>query len=153
MNDFVIRKVGVKELEYAFKEFEYNGIEVIYGNNGTLKKTALQYAQMGDCWAGFRENKLIGCGGVIELYSHTGYLWLLMNKEARFYIKSILQFIKSFIFYLLAIKKFERLQCFCFADLTESYHLLEHLGFRCEGRLKKFYQGRDCFIYAKCKEE
>lgn len=153
MSDFVIKKSNFEELKNRLSDFNYNGVETILGNNGALKNTVLQYAQAGDCFIGLKNDEMLGCGGIVEFYPQYGYVWLLMNKEARFYLINIIKFMESLFNDLFTVRNFIRLQCFCFVDIPSAQKLLEHLKFKQEGRLRKFSQNKDCFIYGLLKED
>lgn len=153
MNNFVIKKTNVEEFKNRLQNFNYNGIETILGNNEALGNSALKYAQTGDCYIGLKDEEMLGCGGIVEFCPKNGFVWLLMNKEIKFYSKSILKFMKTLLDYLFVVKNFVRLQCFCLADTPEAPRLLEHLKFKQEGRLRKFAQSKDCFIYGLIRED
>lgn len=153
MSEFVIRKTNFKELKKRLKSFNYDGVEIILGNNGMLKNSILEYAKLGDCFIGLKDDEMLGCGGIVEFYPKYGYLWLLMNKSAQFYLKSIISFMKSFFDDLLINRNFIRLQCFCFVDIPQAQKFLEYLKFKQEGKLRKFLQEKDCFIYSLLKED
>lgn len=109
------------------------------------------YAQQGICWIGLKRSKqeIIGIGGIYPFWSGVCQCWIFLNQEAKNYPKTIFKAFQENIDNGLAKYNFHRLQTYIL-DKAETINLIEHLGFKREGIMKKFAPtGEDMILYAK----
>lgn len=106
------------------------------GVNGTVIKT------------NGREERVIGCGGVYRLWKGTGEAWLVASDEKATIplatCKSTILILRS------AVQLMNLVRIQTVVDATEPLNIkwAEWLGFRYEGLMKKFINGRDYMRYA-----
>lgn len=108
--------------------FIYDGIE----SNLTGKDIGEMvefYAELGKCFMGIVDNKVIGIGGIYPLWHGAGSVFLFMNKEAEKYKVSIFKALLSHIPILVKEYEIKTLIVNCLSDSLKANNLITHLGF------------------------
>lgn len=125
--------------------FEYNGVEAIFAEKVNVINVIKEYAKVGSCYIGIKNGYIVGAGGIAPVWENVGYAWLFLNKEAD--IKTTLKFIRE----ILNKANYRRIHTHCL-DNEKTKNFLEHLGFKYEGRMRKYFGDQDALMYAIVKE-
>lgn len=95
---------------------------------------------------------VFACGGVTTRWKGTGEVWTLNSPIVKDYP---LLFHKLMLRWLETIRKYHglrRIQAVVEADNDTYVKWIELLGFKREGLLRKYYDGKDFYMYAKVEE-
>lgn len=100
------------------------------------------------CFTGLVNGQVVGVGGIVTLWSGVGEAWIVLTKD-------ILQNkVESYRCILRMFKKmtkenYHRIQATVRVDFPQAIKMVEHLGFKREGKLIAYCpDGEDSFIYA-----
>jgi len=106
----------------------------------------------GESYTAFDSTDIIVCAGILPLWRNVGEAWMatspLIEKYKIFVAKNIRKIFKEIIFNL----QLERVQTFVDSENMASINLVERLGFKKEGLMRKYIGGRDFIRYAWVKE-
>ncbi len=103
-------------------------------------------------YTGLINGKIVGVGGVVKFWDGVGELWLILSKDVIEHRVETYKCIKEVARLLIDENKLVRAQAHVRADLFQANKMVEHLGFTCEGRLRKYYpDGCDSYVYGKIK--
>ena len=142
----------IVEYEEKYKplveEFEYDGIEKSVMEGVDFGLLILAYAKNGRVFIGIEDYKVVGAGGILPEWEGVGYAWIFMNKKVdlKMAYKKFKEEIES------AFKVYHRIHTHCL-DLPETKRLLEHLGFKKEGIMRRFFKEADTVMYSKLRGE
>lgn len=97
------------------------------------------------------DGELVACGGVLPLWKGVGEVWLvaspLVERHKTAVGLAVVRKLKEMK------KKYERLQTVIDREFVLSREWAVWMGFRSEGVMKKYIDGRDYIRYAMVKEE
>ena len=102
-------------------------------------------------WAGIDDNKLIGCGGIIEhpQWRGTGLAWTIMLRDWRKYARVVTHWVEL----ELVASRFNRIEATCEADNAGARRWLERLGFELEAdAMRGVADGKDHALYARIRD-
>lgn len=119
-------KLYTKEL---IKDFKYNGVEQEVSGED-ITELVEYYSRIGTVYVGIVGGKAIGVGGVYPLYSGMGSCFLLLNKEADKYKKSLYKEFMVKISELVGHYNITTLAVDCLDESDKAKSLIEHLGFK-----------------------
>jgi len=92
------------------------------------------------------ENRIIACGGIINIWNGVGEAWSVSSTIAARYPKFILSTARQFI---AGCTEYHRIQAIVIDGFIRAEKLLAHLGFECEGKLRKYSEtGQDYKIFS-----
>lgn len=133
------------------EEFVYNGIEKDYVSIYEVIEKIKLNASLGECYAGLIDDKPVMFCGIIPISEGVLQAWIYLNVEAcePSHLKDFLTFGKHLLWH----SGFRRVQTLCVSDMEKAETLLKHLGFKFEGKLKKFLKNADMGIYALLPNE
>lgn len=102
------------------------------------------------------EDKIVGVGGVSIAWQGVGEFWLMLTADCkREGIYGIIAFeaIKNKVDELIEEHKLRRSQCTVRVDLPKARKMVEALGFKLEGLMKKYCpDGCDVWLYSRITE-
>ncbi len=124
----------------------------LYGTK-SLRELAEQTEIDNLSMTGLVDGVIIGCGGIRELWTGVGEVWLMLSPEVnRFPIRTgevILDGMRA----LIEDNDFFRLQGWCRVGFVKAHTLFKHLGFKVEGTARKYTPDKvDCILYAKVED-
>jgi len=102
------------------------------------------------------EDKIVGVGGAIVLWDGVGEFWLMLTadckREGVFGIMAF-QAIKDKVDDIIEKHKLRRAQCTVRVDFPKARKMVEAIGFKLEGLMKKYCpDGCDVWLYARITE-
>jgi hypothetical protein len=109
--------------------WKYDGIEKEFAGEHILPIVEF-YAKMGNCYIGMVGDKVLGVAGMYPLWENAGSCFLLINKEASHYKKSIFKYLLDYTKRLIEQYKIKNLILECQSESFEATNLIVHLGFR-----------------------
>ena len=110
------------------KDFVYNGVEAKMTGEA-VQDIVDFYANLGTCYVGRADNRILGVAGIYPLWKNYGGCFLFMNKEARIYKKSIFKAILGQMEKWIDIYRIKTMTADCLNN-PEAANLIEHLGFK-----------------------
>ncbi len=106
----------------------------------------------GNCFTVTHGNDVVFCGGVTLIpNSGTGEAWVLTSAQVWRHARKLLQVSESVLDIVATDYNLQRLQAHVRTDWKAAISFVERLGFDREGRLRKYNNGQDYFIYARVK--
>ena len=102
------------------------------------------------------EDKIVGVGGAIVLWDGVGEFWLMLTADCKrdgvFGIMAF-QAIKDKVDDIIEKHKLRRAQCTVRVDFPKARKMVEAIGFKLEGLMKKYCpDGCDVWLYARITE-
>ena len=98
-------------------------------------------------YTGYEDNKVIGVGGLVEIYPHLAEAWIVLLRNRGLpglaYTRKILKMWNKI---LVDHPRFERIQATVNEDFKEGIRFLDYLGFVNEGLMKKFGPDKSNFF-------
>jgi len=92
------------------------------------------------------ENRIIACGGIINIWNGVGEAWSVSSTIAVRYPKFILSTARQFI---AGCTEYHRIQAIVIAGFIRAAKFLAHLGFQHEGDLRKYSEtGQDYKLFS-----
>lgn len=124
-----------------------------YYGHGTLQELAEQTEKDGLSMTGIVEDKIVGCGGIRKLWTGTGEVWLMLSPQTSTYPIRTYECIRNGLQQLIDENDFVRLQAWGRVGFAKAHTLFRHLGFKVEGRARKYTpDGVDCLLYSLIRE-
>ncbi|MGR3292501.1 MAG: GNAT family N-acetyltransferase [Candidatus Scalindua sp.] len=137
----IIMEDGIKE-----QGIKYYGAE-------SLEELAQQTEDDGLSMTGIVNDIIVGCGGIRKLWPNVGEVWMLLSPKVNLYPIRTYECIRDGFQKLIDENDFVRLQGWCRVDFVKAHTLYRHLGFKVEGRARKFTpDGCDCLLYSLIKD-
>lgn len=134
-----IRKLQEGDFEYVMENL--------------LEKAVKNYPLMNPqhfSYTGIFNGKIMGIGGAIEFWKGVGELWLILTKHVLEHKVVAYRCLKEMAEKIMGERNFVRTQIHVRPDFPQANRMVEKLGFRLEGRLRKYCpDGEDIYIYAK----
>jgi hypothetical protein len=128
-----------------------NGLK--YYGEGDMNDLSRRTEEDGLSMTGFVNDKIVGCGGIRKLWDGVGEVWLMLAPQTSVYPIKTYECIKDGFQKLIDENDFVRLQAWGRIGFTKSHTLFRHLGFKVEGRARKYTpDGCDCLLYAIVKD-
>jgi hypothetical protein len=113
-------------------------------------KAMLKYEEMGNSMTVTIDHKFLCCGGVI-VEAGTGSLWMVTSPLVNRYPVAFHRAIRKWLALFIDLYNLNRLQAYVDAQNSTYVKWIEALGFNMEGLMKKFYNGKDYFMYARLR--
>ena len=136
-------------IEHGIKEL---GIKTM--PNEDLKSIAEQREESGLGITGRVDGKIIGCGGIDMIWDGVGEVWLLLSTYIDEHPKEGYICIKNGFEKLIKDNNLRRVEGYGRVDFPQSHILFKHLGFKVEGKKRKYtLDGVDVILYAKVKDD
>jgi RimJ/RimL family protein N-acetyltransferase len=89
----------------------------------------------------------IACAGIRPLWPGVAEAWLLFGPEVKNHRIFIVKSIKQYLSDLIIKYNLWRLQAYCRTDFPEAINFLYHLGFRVEGKARRYNpDGTDAYF-------
>jgi len=118
-----------------------------------VAKIAREREESGRCVTGWVDGKIVGCGGIDILWEKVGEIWLMLTPYINEKPKEGYRCIRTGFEKLIKENKLRRVQGYGRIGFPEAHILFDHLGFKPEGKLRKYTpDGVDVIIYALIKE-
>ena len=102
---------------------------------------------------GFRDEEIVACGGIMPLWKGVGEAWVVTSPLVKMCSFSFVKVVWRRLLTFTKIMELERVQTTVDAEHEVSRKWVERMGFKQEGLLKKYINGRDFFRYALIKEK
>jgi hypothetical protein len=115
------KKELLKNWKYDGTDKEISGSEIAH--------VIEYYAELGECYIGAVDGKVLGVGGAYPLWQDAGGCFLFLNKEAKNYKKSIFKALLKYMNILVKKYGIKTLTVECIDDSLEAHRLIRHLGF------------------------
>lgn len=101
------------------------------------------------CRAVLWNGEIVGVGGVVTYWSGVGEVWVMLSKKVLQIPVTMVRCIKRIYKRYRDDTNFTRLQCIVSANFPQGQKLVESLGFKFEGRLRKYLPDKvDAYIYS-----
>jgi hypothetical protein len=89
----------------------------------------------------------IACAGIRPLWPGVAEAWLLFGPEVKDHTIFIFKSTKRYLTDLVAKNNLWRLQAYCRTDFPEAINFLHHMGFKVEGKARKYNpDGTDAYF-------
>ena len=116
-----------------------------------FRRNMKAFEKGGFSWTGIVGTRIIGCGGIVDLWPGVAYGWLICSGLAKTYKMFLYKTVKNAI--LAADSRgIHRIEAaiYCKNDTAISFAI--HLGFESEGLMRKYdSNGKDFLRYARIK--
>ena len=89
-------------------------------------------------YTGYKDGKVIGVGGLVEIYPHLAEAWLVLKTDRDKSLGTTRNILKIWNKILLDRRNYERIQATVHQDFTDGIRFLDYLGFINEGLMQKF---------------
>lgn len=115
-----------------------------------LKQSAVDTDDNTKCaWTGVVGDKVIGCGGIIQVQENIGEAWTLLSDDFKNYFRKSIPIIKK----QAAIAKVVRVYALIDEGFEKAERFIKWTGFQYEGTLRKAgTHGQDQKMYARIRE-
>lgn len=77
-------------------------------------------------------------GGIVKLWPEVGEVWLFLSPWFTTHVKTGYQLIRELFEAVLKVNHFRRIQTPICASMPGNIRLVEHLGFECEGTMRRW---------------
>lgn len=98
------------------------------------------------------DDKIIFCGGIIYLWPNTGDAWLLTSPGISEHRDDLIRVVQTFIDTTIKELNLDRVQSTIQSDFKDGVILMNILGWKREGLLRKYAQGKDFYLYSWVRE-
>lgn len=106
----------------------------------------------GKCITGLVDGRIVGVGGIDELWPGVGEVWLMLSYEVDRYPIRSYEVIRQGLLELIEHNDLWRVQAWGRVGFHQAHTLFRHLGFEVEGLARKYApDGVDSILYAKVK--
>lgn len=105
----------------------YDGEELPLTQGYDLKKLAVAYGQIGECYMGLDGEKLVGIGGVYPVLPGIGQAFLFLNKTPL--IKNVFKAMKQGLAEAIRKTNYKKIQIYCIKNNPKITNLAIHLNF------------------------
>jgi len=95
------------------------------------------------------DGKVLGVGGIKLLNPTTAWCWMDLTEEALKRRTVVYRVVKEWLDILIKDMGLIRLMAAVRTDFEEAIRTVEHLGFHQESVLKKFFEDKDAYLYAR----
>jgi len=95
------------------------------------------------------EGKLLASGGFRLINLTSAWCWLDMTYDAGNHIHTLYRVIKEWIDIFVSEHGIIRLQAYIDPEFPEGVNTVQHLGFKRESNMEKFYGDRDAYLYVR----
>ena len=107
----------------------------------------------GTSYSGFYEGKLLGCAGVRIMWKGVGEAWLMFDPEVFAFKKEAYFYVGEYLKKIMDDNELVRVQGHVDSDFFLAIKYIENLGFKIEGKMRKFGPtGKDHYLYALVRE-
>jgi ribosomal protein S18 acetylase RimI-like enzyme len=118
-----------------------------------MVEVALNRERNGQCITGLVDGRIVGVGGLDEMWTGVGEVWMYLAHDTDAYPKLTYKIIRDGIKKLIEDNDFWRVQAWGRVDFDKAHTLFKHLGFKPEGIAKKYTPDKvDAILYAKVKD-
>src|SRR5882762_6511160 len=137
------------------KPFEPEHLALVIGREPDLgvlrsmpdvKKIAAEYATRGPCWTGFWNGQAMASVGIVILWPHVAEGWAFTSDLVRQHPCAFHRAVCHKLRYVMQKYELHRLQLSIQHSHTVSRMWAYRLGFRSEGRMKKFGPSGDNYV-------
>ena len=99
------------------------------------------------------DEKVVGCGGVVLTQWQCGEAWTLFSTLFFKHYRTAYKAIKKNLENIIEDENLRRVQSLIHPEHEEAKRFIIHLGFQCEGLLRKYGpNGEDLFMYSRVME-
>lgn len=134
-------------VETGIKEF---GVKIVGSEH--IKELAEAREANGRCKTAVVDDKVIGIGGLDEIFVGVYEAWLMLSYEVDNRPIESYEVIRDGFAKLFKDKSVRRIEAWCRTDYPKAHTLLKHLGFKVEGKARKRMPDKtDAILYAKVK--
>lgn len=109
----------------------------------------LKMAEEGEVWSFFAGDKLIGIGGLEEIWPTRASVWMLVSADAGRHMTALTRYLRGFI----DAHDYKRVEMYVDANFRPGWRWASLLGFTCEtptAPMKGFMpNGNDAYLYAR----
>lgn len=109
-----------------------------------------QFERLGSTWTALVDGRVIGCAGIITLWTGRGHLWAYLAEDAGRHMVGITRAVRA----KLKEVGLPRYEAEVAAGFSEAHRWVRVLGFRCEtpdGMQSFFPDGSRGFLYSKVR--
>lgn len=99
------------------------------------------------------DGKIVGMGGVMLQWKHVAVGWILASPEILKYKFTFYKTIYRHFLHLIDTCSLHRIEANVLVEYDRSMAMLEHMGFKIEGLMRKYdAEGNDYFLYSWVKD-
>ena len=99
-------------------------------------------------WTGMAGNRIVGCAGIVEVWSERALVWALMAEESGQHMLAITRYVRR----VLDLFAFRRVEAWVDPNFAPAVRWAEMLGFEREGYMRAFTPtGDDQLLYAQVR--
>ncbi len=106
----------------------------------------------GPGFAGLKNGEVVACAGVMLLWDRVGEAWAVTSPLVHEYASYFHKATKDHLAKIINQYRLERVQAFVDKEHKVAMKWAERLGFEQEGEMRKFFQGRTYYRYARITE-
>ena len=104
----------------------------------------------GCSFTGFTTDKIIGCAGILPVWSGVGHAWVVLGSDYKKHRIWLHKQVKDMFFKIAVGMKFRRVQANVQCDFYDAVRWIEALGFEGESIMKEYGpDGKDHYMYAR----
>lgn len=116
-------------------------------------KVMAQVLTKGPAYTGIVDGEILACGGIMPFWKGVGEAWVISSeivcKHPLFFAKTIWRKLNI----LIKEMELERIQTIVDAENKISMNWVERMGFKNEGLMRKYINGKDYYRYALIRED
>lgn len=95
------------------------------------------------------EGNLLGIGGVSLLNASTSWGWFDLTPFAKGHMIAVYRVIREWMDKLAETHGITRMMAAVECDFPEAVRTVKHLGFECESVMRRFFDGKDGYMFVK----
>ena len=104
----------------------------------------------GCSFTGFTTDKIIGCAGILPVWSGVGHAWVVLGSDYKKHRIWLHKQVKDMFFKIAVGMKFRRVQANVQCDFYDAVRWIEALGFEGESVMKEYGpDGKDHYMYTR----
>jgi hypothetical protein len=111
----------------------------------SVREHATALATLGNAYTGLSNGRVLGCVGVLPLWTGVMDLWMYIGKDAFKEKKQVLEILNIYMGELIKKYKIHRLQAMVKSDYVAGLRFAKFFGFESEGEAKQYGPNKENF--------
>lgn len=129
---------------------DFNNINGLGLAQKVSEKEAKLIEQGSISWSGFKNGKILGCGGFTPLWPGVTEIWLYLNPESFKKKKTALRLMRHILNDIIQREKYHRIQAVVLKGYDAGIRFAEFFGFENEGLMRSYTTDKEDFYrYAR----